>query len=59
MKGGITGQKFKASVKKTKSEKAEVKMLELLESSPLETEIQYTLMYVADVVCYLYLMRIN
>ncbi|WP_250674813.1 23S rRNA (uracil(1939)-C(5))-methyltransferase RlmD [Paraclostridium ghonii] len=38
MKGGITGQKVKASVKKTKSGKADVKMLELLESSPLETE---------------------
>lgn len=38
MKGGITGQKVKASVKKTKSGKAEVKMLELLENSPLETE---------------------
>ncbi|MFR3497625.1 MAG: 23S rRNA (uracil(1939)-C(5))-methyltransferase RlmD [Paraclostridium bifermentans] len=38
MKGGITGQKVKASVKKTKSGKAEVKMMELLESSPLETE---------------------
>lgn len=38
MKGGITGQKVKASVKKTKSGKAEVKMMELLESSPIETE---------------------
>ncbi|CEQ10889.1 tRNA (Uracil-5-)-methyltransferase [[Clostridium] sordellii] len=38
MKGGITGQKVKASVKKTRSGKADVKMLELLESSPLETE---------------------
>ena len=38
MKGGITGQKVKASVKKTKSGKAEVKMMELLASSPLETE---------------------
>ena len=38
MKGGITGQKVKASVKKTKSGKAEVKMLELVENSPLETE---------------------
>ncbi|MCU9816066.1 23S rRNA (uracil(1939)-C(5))-methyltransferase RlmD [Paraclostridium sp. AKS73] len=38
MKGGITGQKVKASVKKTKSGKAEVKMMELLENSPLETE---------------------
>ncbi|MDU2688369.1 23S rRNA (uracil(1939)-C(5))-methyltransferase RlmD [Paeniclostridium sordellii] len=38
MKGGITGQKVKASVKKTRSGKADVKMLELLENSPLETE---------------------
>ncbi|QYE97765.1 23S rRNA (uracil(1939)-C(5))-methyltransferase RlmD [Paraclostridium sordellii] len=38
MKGGITGQKVKASVKKTRSGKADVKMLELLESSSLETE---------------------
>lgn len=38
MKGGITGQKVKASVKKTKSGKAEVKMMEILESSTLETE---------------------
>lgn len=39
MKGGITGQKVRASVKKARSAKAEVKMLELLENSPLETEI--------------------
>ncbi|MGL5711489.1 MAG: 23S rRNA (uracil(1939)-C(5))-methyltransferase RlmD [Paraclostridium sp.] len=38
MKGGITGQKVRASVKKTRSGKADVKMLELLESSPIETE---------------------
>ncbi len=38
MKGGITGQKVRASVKKTRSGKADVKMLELLENSPLETE---------------------
>ncbi|WP_373599547.1 23S rRNA (uracil(1939)-C(5))-methyltransferase RlmD [Paraclostridium bifermentans] len=38
MKGGITGQKVRASVKKARSAKAEVKMLELLENSPLETE---------------------
>ncbi|MEF9991593.1 MAG: 23S rRNA (uracil(1939)-C(5))-methyltransferase RlmD [Paraclostridium sp.] len=38
MKGGITGQKVKASVKKTRSGKADVKLMELLESSPLETE---------------------
>ena len=38
MRGGITGQKVKASVKKTRSGKADVKMLELLENSPLETE---------------------
>lgn len=38
MKGGISGQKVKASVKKTRSGKAEVKMLELLENSPIETE---------------------
>lgn len=38
MKGGITGQKVRASVKKARSTKAEVKMLELLENSPLETE---------------------
>ncbi len=38
MKGGITGQKVRASVKKARSNKAEVKMLELLENSPLETQ---------------------
>ena len=37
MKGGITGQKVKASVKKTRSGKADVKMLELLENSSIET----------------------
>ncbi|RDY25139.1 23S rRNA (uracil(1939)-C(5))-methyltransferase RlmD [Romboutsia weinsteinii] len=37
MKGGLTGQKVKASVKKTRSGKADVKMLELLENSPMET----------------------
>lgn len=39
MKGGISGQKVKAAVKKVRSKKAEVKMMELLEHSPLETEI--------------------
>ncbi len=38
MKGGITGQKVKAAVKRTKSGKADVKMVELLENSPIETE---------------------
>lgn len=38
MKGGITGQKVKASVKKVNSKKAEVKLMEVLEKSPLETE---------------------
>lgn len=38
MKGGITGQKIKAAVKRTRSGKADVKMLELLEKSPMETE---------------------
>ena len=38
MKGGITGQKLKASVKKANSQKADVKLLEVLEKSPLETE---------------------
>ena len=37
MKGGITGQKVKAVVKKARSKKAEVKLLELLEKSPIET----------------------
>ena len=38
MKGGITGQKVRATVKKARANKAEVKMLELLEKSPIETE---------------------
>lgn len=38
MKGGITGQKIKAAVKRTGRGKADVKMLELVEKSPLETE---------------------
>lgn len=38
MKGGITGQKVKAAVKRTRSGKADVKMLELLENSPIETQ---------------------
>ncbi|MEG1312547.1 MAG: 23S rRNA (uracil(1939)-C(5))-methyltransferase RlmD [Romboutsia sp.] len=38
MKGGITGQKVKAAVKRTKSGKADVKMVELIENSPIETE---------------------
>ncbi|MDR0880114.1 MAG: 23S rRNA (uracil(1939)-C(5))-methyltransferase RlmD [Clostridioides sp.] len=38
MKGGISGQKVKASVKKTRSGKAEMKLIEVLEKSPLETE---------------------
>lgn len=37
MKGGITGQKVKAAVKRTRSGKADVKMIELLENSPIET----------------------
>lgn len=37
MKGGITGQKVRAAVKRTRSGKADVKMLELLEKSPIET----------------------
>ena len=37
MKGGITGQKVKAAVKRTRSGKADVKMLELIEKSPIET----------------------
>ncbi len=37
MKGGITGQKVKAVVKKARSEKADVKLIEVLEKSPLET----------------------
>ena len=38
MKGGIIGQKVKAIVKKARSEKAEVKLLEVVENSPIETE---------------------
>ncbi len=38
MKGGISGQKVKAAVKRTRSGKADVKIIELLESSPIETE---------------------
>lgn len=38
MKGGITGQRVKAIVQKTKSGKADVKMMELLENSPIETQ---------------------
>ena len=38
MKGGITGQKVKAIVKKARSEKAEVTLLEVVENSPIETE---------------------
>ena len=38
MKGGISGQKVKAAVKKVRSGKADVKMIELLEKSPLETQ---------------------
>ncbi len=37
MKGGITGQKVKAVVKKARSKKLDVKMIELLEKSDLET----------------------
>lgn len=37
MKGGIKGQKVKAAVKRTGRGKADVKMVELLESSPIET----------------------
>lgn len=37
MKGGITGQKVRAVVKKARSEKAEVKLLEVVENSPIET----------------------
>ena len=37
MKGGITGQKVKAVVKKSRSDSGEVRMLELLEPSPIET----------------------
>lgn len=38
MKGGITGQKVKAVVKKSRSDSAEVKLLEVIEKSPIETE---------------------
>lgn len=38
MKGGITGQKVRAVVKKSRSDSAEVKLIEVLEKSPLETE---------------------
>ncbi|RDY24088.1 23S rRNA (uracil(1939)-C(5))-methyltransferase RlmD [Romboutsia maritimum] len=38
MKGGISGQKVKAAVKKVRSGKADVKMLEILEKSTLETQ---------------------
>ncbi|MEG0843196.1 MAG: 23S rRNA (uracil(1939)-C(5))-methyltransferase RlmD [Romboutsia sp.] len=38
MKGGISGQKVKAAVKRTRSGKADVKILEILEKSPLETQ---------------------
>lgn len=38
MKGGISGQKVKAAVKRTRSGKADVKMIELLENSPMETQ---------------------
>lgn len=37
MKGGITGQKVKAVVQKARSKKAEVKLLETLEKSSIET----------------------
>ena len=37
MKGGIKGQKVKAGVKRTGRGKADVKMVELLEKSPIET----------------------
>lgn len=37
MKGGIKGQKVKAAVKRTGRCKADVKMVELLERSPIET----------------------
>ena len=38
MKGGITGQKVKALIKKVRKDKAEAKILEVLERSPLETQ---------------------
>ena len=37
MKGGITGQRVKAAVKKARSDSGEVRLLELIEASPLET----------------------
>ena len=37
MKGGITGQKVRAAVKRKRSDSLEVKMIELLEESDLET----------------------
>lgn len=37
MKGGIKGQKVKAAVKRTGRGKADVKLVELLEKSPIET----------------------
>ena len=37
MKGGITGQKVRAVVKKSRSDSGEVKLLELLEPSEIET----------------------
>src|SRR3712207_4052707 len=37
MKGGITGQKVRAVVKKSRADSGEVKQLELLEVSPIET----------------------
>ena len=60
MKGGITGQKVKAAVKRTKSGKADVKMLELLENSPIETELLVSILTnVEDVRYYLFLMKSN
>lgn len=37
MKGGITGQRVRAVVKKSRSDSGEVKQLELVEPSPIET----------------------
>lgn len=37
MKGGITGQKVRAAVKRQRSDSMEVKIIELLEASPIET----------------------
>ena len=39
MKGGIKGQKVKAAVKRTGRGKADVKMVELLERSPIELSL--------------------